>query len=161
MKNGSIKWKPIFTTHLGIPGRVGTNTEYVIALIPLGGYVKMAGSLDESLDTEVTGAPDEFSSKSVLQKIWILSAGVIMNIFTAFILFTGITYYQGTMSTNDGSFIGEFAKDSPAQDAGLLSGDEIIMINGQEVFSWNDLVDILQPIPNTKLTLKSKEEMSI
>ena len=133
MKNGSIKWKPIFSTHFGIPGRVGTDTEYVIALIPLGGYVKMAGSLDESLDAEVTGAPDEFSSKSVLQKIWILSAGVIMNIFTAFILFTGITYYQGTMSTNDGSFIGEFAKDSPAQDAGLLSGDEIIMINGQEV----------------------------
>ena len=90
LENGSIKWKPILSTHLGISGRVGTNTEYVIALIPLGGYVKMAGSLDESLDAEVTGAPDEFSSKSVLQKIWILSAGVIMNIFTAFILFTGI-----------------------------------------------------------------------
>ena len=65
LKNGSIKWKPIFTTHLGIPGRVGTNTEYVIALIPLGGYVKMAGSLDESLDTEVTGAPDEFSREFI------------------------------------------------------------------------------------------------
>ncbi len=46
----------IFSTHLGIPDRVGTNTEYVIALVPLGGYVKMAGSLDESLDAEITGA---------------------------------------------------------------------------------------------------------
>ena len=79
-----------------------------------------------------------------------------MNIFTAFILFTGITYYQGTMSANDGSFIGEFAKESPAQDAGLLIGDEIIMINGQEVFSWNDLVDILQPIPNSKVDIEVK-----
>ena len=73
-KDGSLKWLPIFSTHLGIKGRKGTNTEYVIALIPLGGYVKMAGSLDESFDTELTGSPDEFSSKSVLQKIWILSA---------------------------------------------------------------------------------------
>ena len=155
-ENGSIKWKPVFSTHIGIQGRAGTNTEYVIALIPLGGYVKMAGSLDESLDTEVTGSPDEFSSKSVLQKIWILSAGVIMNIFTAFILFTGITYYQGIMSTSNGSFVGQFAKNSPAQKAGLLIGDEIVTIDGQKVFSWNDLVDILQPIPNKKVDIEVK-----
>jgi regulator of sigma E protease len=91
---GSLKWMPIFNTKIEIENRKGTNTEYVVALIPLGGYVKMAGSLDESFDTEVTGSPDEFSSKTVLQKIWILSAGVIMNILTAFIIFTGITFFS-------------------------------------------------------------------
>ena len=93
-KDGSLKWLPIFNTHLAIKDRKGTNTEYVIALIPLGGYVKMAGSLDESFDTKLTGSPDEFSSKTVLQKIWILSAGVIMNIITAFVIFTGITLFS-------------------------------------------------------------------
>ena len=86
--NGSLSWGPIWNTNLNIKGRKGSGTEYVIALLPLGGYVKMAGALDESLDTVVTNSPDEFMSKSVLQKIWILSAGVLMNIFTAFIIFS-------------------------------------------------------------------------
>ena len=153
-KGGSLKWLPIFSTHLGIKGRKGTNTEYVIALIPLGGYVKMAGSLDESFDTEITGSSDEFSSKTVLQKIWILSAGVIMNIITAFVIFTGITLFQGTPEANEGSFIGAFAQNSPAKIAGLEIGDEITSINGIEVYNWSDLVKILRPIPNTGVEIE-------
>ena len=53
-------------------------TEYGIGLFPLGGYVKVAGIIDESMDTEYMGAPDEFRSKNTLQKIWIMSGGVIM-----------------------------------------------------------------------------------
>ena len=153
-KDGRLKWLPIFNTNLGIKGRKGTNTEYVIALIPLGGYVKMAGSLDESFDTELTGSPDEFSSKSVLQKIWILSAGVIMNIITAFVIFTGITFFQGVPEANEGSVIGAFAQNSPAKIAGLEIGDEITSINGIEVYNWSDLVKILRPIPNTGVEIE-------
>ena len=153
-KGGSLKWLPIFSTHLGIKGRKGTNTEYVIALIPLGGYVKMAGSLDESFDTEITGSSDEFSSKTVLQKIWILSAGVIMNIITAFVIFTGITLFQGIPEANEGSIIGAFAQNSPAKIAGLEIGDEITRINGIEVYNWSDLVKILRPIPNTGVEIE-------
>ena len=153
-KGGSLKWLPIFNTHLRIKGRKGTNTEYVIALIPLGGYVKMAGSLDESFDTEITGSPDEFSSKTVLQKIWILSAGVIMNIITAFVIFTGITLFQGIPEANEGSIIGAFAQNSPAKIAGLEIGDEITRINGIEVYNWSDLVKILRPIPNTGVEIE-------
>ena len=153
-KEGRLKWRPILNTNLGIKGRKGTNTEYVIALIPLGGYVKMAGSLDESFDTELTGSPDEFSSKSVLQKIWILSAGVIMNIITAFVIFTGITLFQGVPEANEGSVIGAFAKNSPAKIAGLEIGDEITSINGIEVYNWSDLVKILRPIPNTGVEIE-------
>ena len=138
-KGGSLKWLPIFSTHLGIKGRKGTNTEYVIALIPLGGYVKMAGSLDESFDTEITGSSDEFSSKTVLQKIWILSAGVIMNIITAFVIFTGITLFQGVPEANERSVIGAFAQNSPAKIAGLEIGDEITNINGIEAVSYTHL----------------------
>ena len=52
--NGSLSWGPIWNTNLNIKGRKGSGTEYVFALLPLGGYVKMAGALDESLDTVVT-----------------------------------------------------------------------------------------------------------
>ena len=153
-KDGSLKWLPIFNTHLAIKDRKGTNTEYVIALIPLGGYVKMAGSLDESFDTKLTGSPDEFSSKTVLQKVWILSAGVIMNIITAFVIFTGITLFQGVPEANEGSVIGAFAQNSPARIAGLEIGDEITNINGIEVYNWSDLVKILRPIPNTGVEIE-------
>ena len=48
---GSWKWKPVIEKHIERPGRVGSNTEYVIALLPLGGYLNMAGKIDESMDT--------------------------------------------------------------------------------------------------------------
>ena len=155
---GSLKWMPIFNTKIEIENRKGTNTEYVVALIPLGGYVKMAGSLDESFDTEVTGSPDEFSSKTVLQKIWILSAGVIMNILTAFIIFTGITFFQGIPEINEAPFIGSVSPKSPAMKAGLKAGDEILSINGKEIYQWIDLVKILQPIPNTLVDIKVQRD---
>ena len=65
-------------------------------------------------------------SKSVPQKLWILSAGVLMNIFTAFILFTGITYVQGIVEASENPIIGELSPDRPAEIAGLKKGDEII-----------------------------------
>ena len=99
--NGRLSWGPILNTNLNLKGRKGSGTEYVVALLPLGGYVKMAGAIDESLDTVVTNSPDEFMSKSVLQKIWILSAGVLMNIFTAFIIFSLLTFSQGIPEYNN------------------------------------------------------------
>ena len=149
-----LSWKPIIKTHINLKGRVGTGTEYVIALIPLGGYVKMAGSLDESLDTVITNAPDEFMSKSVLQKIWILSAGVLMNVFTAFIIFTGITYYQGILDSSNEPIINELIIKNPAEIAGLKKGDEVYSINGERIYKWTDLQKIIGPLPNTQINIK-------
>ena len=61
-------------------------TEYGIGLFPLGGYVKLAGIIDESMDTEYTGKEDEFRSKNALEKIWIMSAGVIINFLLAILI---------------------------------------------------------------------------
>ena len=156
--DGRLSWGPIMNTNVHIKGRNGTGTEYVVALIPLGGYVKMAGALDESMDTVVTNAPDEFTSKSVPQKLWILSAGVLMNIFTAFIIFTGITYVQGIVEASEEPIIGELSPDKPAEIAGLKKGDKIININGDEIYKWRDLQEILQPIPNTKIEIRVQRE---
>ena len=58
-------------------------TEYGIGLFRFGGYCKIAGMVDESLDDTVTGADDEFNSKNTWEKLWILSGGVIMNFVLA------------------------------------------------------------------------------
>ena len=150
--DGHFKWAPVINSRIGIPGRVGSSTEYTIALIPLGGYVKMAGVIDESLDTVITNSPDEFMSKSVIQKIWILSAGVLMNVLIAFILFSGISYVQGKPEVIDkGAVIGEVVSGNSADKAGLKSGDKIISINNQSINKWIDLQTVLRPIPNTPI----------
>ena len=159
--NGSLSWGPIWNTNLNIKGRKGSGTEYVIALLPLGGYVKMAGALDESLDTVVTNSPDEFMSKSVIQKIWILSAGVLMNIFTAFVIFSLLTYSQGIPEYNDEPIIGQLSPEGPALVAGLESGDEILSVNGEEIYTWTDLVENIRPIPNSPINIEIQRDQEI
>ena len=152
--DGRLSWGPILDTHFPKIGRIGSKTEYTIALIPLGGYVKMAGVIDESLDTIITDAPDEFTNKSVSAKLWILSAGVLMNTLTAFLLFSGISFIQGKPEALDqGAIIGQVIKGNPAEKAGLKPGDEIININGQDIYEWEDLLEILRPLPNKEIQL--------
>ena len=82
-------------------------TEYGIGLFPLGGYVKLAGIIDESMDTEYTGAPDEFKSKNMFQKIWIMSAGVLMNFLLAILIFTHLTYHNGIDDPDPRAVVGK------------------------------------------------------
>ena len=74
--------------------RKGSDTEYVIALLPLGGYVKMAGVIDESMDTNIEHKSDEFQSKNLVEKIWVLSAGVLMNTLLAIVVFSMLGFLQ-------------------------------------------------------------------
>ena len=159
--NGRLSWGPVLNTNFHIKGRKGSGTEYVVALLPLGGYVKMAGALDESLDTVVTNSPDEFMSKSVLQKIWILSAGVLMNIFTAFVIFSLLTYSQGIPEYNNEPIIGQLSPDGPALKAGLEPGDEILSVNAEEILTWTDLVDNIRPIPDSPVDIEIERDQEI
>ena len=73
-------------------------TEYRLGAVPLGGYVKIAGMIDESLDTDSIDRepqPDEFRSKPVWQRMLVISGGVIFNLILAFIIFIGLTYWYG------------------------------------------------------------------
>ena len=160
--NSKFQWGPIYNTKISILNKMGTATEYVFALIPIGGYVKMAGVIDENMDENITEEDYEFNNKSFLAKVWILSAGVIMNIITAFIIFTVISFYQG-IPVVDVPIISEVTEKSPASSAGLLPGDEIIKINSSKISSWSDLVSIIQKIPNESaeiLFLRGNSEMS-
>ena len=153
---GKLKWDVIYTKQINKPGRKGSKTEYVIALLPIGGYVKMAGMVDESLDSNVEYKDDEFIVKSYWEKIWILSAGVLMNVFLAFIIFATIGYYQGKSEVLNEPIISELKEGMPAEVAGMLPGDEIKFINDKSVSTWDDLTSIIHSLPEEEISMVIK-----
>ncbi len=108
-------------------------TEYVLGLTPLGGYVKIAGMVDESLDTDFKDEepqPDEFRSKPLWQRMIVISAGVIMNMILALVIFFALTWGFGgsrIAHTEDGSM---FVADSSVAevDIGMQTGDRLLTI---------------------------------
>ena len=94
---------------LGFPprmfGKKIGDTDYCISWLPLGGYVKMAGMIDESLDGTITGEPWEFASKPVWQRLIVISAGSIMNIATAVIIFALIAFAGGIPGEPQGALV--------------------------------------------------------
>lgn len=150
---GKIAWGPIIEKTISQYGRTGSNTEYCLAIIPLGGYVKMAGTIDESLDDNITHAPDELMSKTPLQQVWVMSAGVLMNILLAFVLFTGVAKHTGIPELSDEPLIATVMPDMPAEKAGLQVGDKIKSIDGYDVDKWTDISERIHPNPNSEITV--------
>ena len=161
LKNGKIKWSPIISKTIKKENRIGSSTEYVIALLPLGGYVKMAGMIDESMDTNINYKSDEFQSKTLFQKIWVLSAGVIMNTLLAVIVFSLLGFYNGIPKTNDEPIVFELQEDMPAEKAGLLPGDRIVSINSEGINTWGDMTKIIHSNPNNLLSFKIKRGIEV
>ncbi|WP_456408647.1 RIP metalloprotease RseP [Caldithrix abyssi] len=114
------------------------DTEFTISAIPLGGYVKMAGFIDESMDAKITGAPDEFQSKSTWRKVVIITGGVIMNFLLAILILTVLNFVQGEriIPTTKVGYVGE---QGIGQRIGFQKYDEILAINGQTVHNWNEV----------------------
>ena len=158
---GSWKWQPVIEKHIEKSGRVGSNTEYVIALLPLGGYVKMAGMIDESMDTKITYEENEFMSKPLWAKIWILSAGVIMNTVLAFIIFASLGYYQGSAEVVDEPIVRETIADMPAELAGMLPGDRIKKIDDNDIQTWEELTTIVKAKPDAEIKLVIERDGAI
>ena len=128
-------------------------TEYGIGLFPMGGYVKVAGMIDESMDVESTGAPDEFKSKTMLEKIWIMSAGVIMNFLLAIFIFSHLTYYNGIDDPDPRAIIGNVYPEFPADSLGLETGDEILSIDNIPISNWETMTKQIQSKPNQQIKI--------
>ena len=116
-----------------IVGKKIGDTEYCLSLLPLGGFVKMAG---ESPD-EARGNAWEFNSKSLPQKFAVVFAGPLMNAFLAFMLFWIIFMAGQPMMTTQ---IGKVFPGSPAERAGVAEGDRVLAVNGVRVAVWEDLL---------------------
>lgn len=148
IKNNKIVWNKIFTKTFTSFNQ-HSDTIYTIGLLPLGGYVKMKGILDESMDTEFKGADDELESKNALQKIWVMVAGVIMNLVLTLFVFILIGNLQGdNKPENNNTVIDFIVPEQPAELAGMIVGDKIKSIDNVEVETWNDAVFNIEKNPD-------------
>jgi regulator of sigma E protease len=127
-------------------------TEYCISVIPLGGYVKMAG--EDPDESENVGAPYEFMSKTPLQRSAVILAGPVMNYITAIVLFAAIFAIQGYQVFHDDKMVvGTVAEDSPAESAGLAVDDVILSIDGEPITDFFRMAEIV--------SARAEEDMSV
>ena len=130
---------------LGFPprafGKVIGDTDYCISWVPIGGYVKIAGMVDESFDTEFLDKepePWEFRAKPLWARVFVITAGVIMNTLLALGIFWYVHYSQGKQ-INLTTTVGYVLDGSASQKAGILPGDKIIAINGKAISYWEEI----------------------
>ncbi len=129
-------------------------TEYRIGWVPLGGYVKIAGMIDESLDDEViTGAPDEFMSKGILAKSFIITAGVLMNFLLGIVLYSVVAMVDGKITgVNTEPVIGTINPGYPAEEHGIMPGDRILSVEGVSMQYWDQMADFVHQRPGETLS---------
>ena len=120
---------------------LGNHTDYRICAFPIGGFVKVAGMIDESMDKSFVNTepqPWEYRSKSVWKRMIVITAGVIMNVILAFAIFYFLNIAKGKALV-DTTVIGYVQKNSIAYDVGLEPGDKILKINNDEIKYWDDI----------------------
>lgn len=120
-------------------------TEYALSAIPLGGYVKISGMIDESLDSEAMKQPPqpwEFRSKPAWQRLIVMLGGIFVNVVVGILIFIGITYAFGdtyllkdVINENGGFQVGQVG-----ESIGLRTGDKIVKINGEDYKYLEDLI---------------------
>jgi regulator of sigma E protease len=132
---------------VGFPPRIAGkkigDTEYVIGATPLGGYVKISGMVDESMDTDFAASepqPWEFRSKPVWQRIIVITAGVIFNFILAAVIFSGLKFAQGDAYVPVENIEGLYVREgSIFHDLGLRTGDRLVSINGEALERFEDI----------------------
>ena len=109
-------------------------TEYGIGWLPFGGYVKIAGMVDESMDTEQLKKPAEpweFRSKPAWQRLIIMLGGVTVNFFLAWFIYSSLSYFKGETFHDNAKFENGVAVSDAGQKMGLKTGDKILKIDGK------------------------------
>ncbi len=130
-------WFSIFKKKVG-------DTEYGIGWLPLGGYVKIAGMVDESMDKEQLKQPPqpwEFRSKPAWQRLIIMLAGVTMNILLAFVVYAMVLFVWGEEKVQNSSVKnGIYCADSLLLKYGFAHGDKIVAMDGKPIQFFDDIL---------------------
>lgn len=130
--------------------RKNDETEYSIRIIPIGGYVQMAG--EEVDDDPNVPKEKKFSTKTFGQKFMTVIAGIMNNFLLAIFLLFFLALFNG--ASQNKPIVGEVAKNMPAYSAGLESGDRIISINGKKTSTYDVFALELQVNSGKKITLQ-------
>ena len=139
-------------------------TEYGIGVLPLGGYVKIAGMLDESMDTEHLSKepePWEFRSKPAWQRLIIMLGGVTVNIILGFGIYMMIMFVWGktilpSESIPDGWEVSEYM-----ESIGFQDGDNVIELDGEKIEDLNKLNALLLNGPETFTVIRSNGKRDV
>jgi len=116
-------------------------TRYAVSLIPVGGYVKMAG---EHPGEKRQGTPDEFLSQKWWRRILIVASGPAMNFILATAIFSLMAFFIGIVIPHyESTEIGSVIPEMPAEKAGVVKGDKILSIDGKEVGNWKEMAEII------------------
>jgi len=135
--------------------------EYGMGWLPLGGYVKIAGMIDESMDTEQMAGPPqpwEFRSKPAWQRLIVMLGGIFVNIILGILIFWVLTIKYGeTYIPNDNLKYG-IVPGTIGENIGLRAGDQVTAVNGQKVERFEDLISSKVLMGNSVLTVKRNNQ---
>jgi len=130
--------------------------EYGIGWLPLGGYVKIAGMIDESMDTEQMAGPPqpwEFRSKPAWQRLIVMLGGITVNILLGILIFWVITLKYGETQTPNDNLKYGIAPGIVGKKIGLQAGDKIVSVNGKHIEYFDELVSSKVLLGNSVLTV--------
>lgn len=131
-------------------------TTYGIGWLPLGGYVKIAGMIDESMDKEQMAQPPqpwEFRSKPAWQRLIIMLGGVTVNIIVGFLIYIGIFYSNGQKIVTNENLPNGFSVSQQFKAMGFEDGDQVLQVNGEDFRNLNNL--------NRHLFLRDVENITV
>lgn len=131
---------------IGFPPKVFSKkigeTEYMLGLIPLGGFVKISGMVDESMDTEALKEepkPWEFRAKPAWQRLIVMMGGIIVNVITGIVIYIALTFNYGESYLPASEAKYGVVANEIGTDIGFQTGDRIVAVNGQELERFEDV----------------------
>jgi regulator of sigma E protease len=140
------------------------DTEFGIGWLPFGGYVKISGMIDESLDKEqLSGPPQpwEFRAKPAWQRLIVMVAGVVMNVILGIVIFSAtLLVYKKEYLPNNEVKNGIYAY-KLGQEIGLQNGDKIVAINGEAFERFDDLLSSRVVFGSTLTVLRNGQQMEV
>ncbi len=131
-------------------------TEYGVGWLPLGGYVKIVGMIDESMDVEqmaLPAQPWEFRSKPAWQRLIVMLGGIIVNVIVGIFIFWMLTFKYGETYVPNDQLTNGIHPGIIGKEIGLKDGDKILAINGQKVIRFEELISSKVLLGNPKLTI--------
>lgn len=138
-----------------------SDTEYGLGWLPLGGYCKIAGMVDESMDTEGLGSepqPWEFRAKPAWQRLLVMLGGVLFNVILAITIYSGISYAWGDAKIPMQKINDNLTYSSVGHRMGLLDGDALVAVDKEEIKYFDE--SVLPMIAKGKvLTVKRNEQL--
>lgn len=136
--------------------------EYGIGWLPLGGYVKIAGMIDESMDTEqLKGEPQpwEFRSKPAWQRLIVMLGGIIVNVVLGVLIFWMLTFKYGETYVDNTRLTDGVVPGIIGKQIGLETGDHVLKIDGEDVRWFNELTSPKVLMGGVDLTVRRQGEL--